>query len=91
MSIKTHYTIRNLIQNSNINRNNFVNTKKTYCVSKCKNKQANFNKVISRKIHTGYVGPLSFSRWAEGNGPKPPFCVLLLFITAYLSSNINKK
>jgi hypothetical protein len=91
MSIKTHYIIRNLIQNSNINRNNFVNTKKTYCISKCKNKQVNFNKVFSREKHTR---PLSFGRGPSGNGPNPPFSAFLLFITAssaYLASKINKK
>ena len=92
MSNRTYYIMRSLIQNSKLSRENFVNNKKKYNLSKTKTNQRNFNHVITRKLHTNSSDDiLSFGK-PGGNGPKlPTFVIFITALSCYISSNINKK
>ena len=87
MSIKI---LRVFLQNSKLNGEKFVNNKKKYIVSKLKNRQQNYNKIITRKMTTYNKLPLSF-----GNGPNGPnrdsiIYMILAAVGFYISLNINK-
>jgi len=70
MSNRIHYFIRNILQNSKLNREKFVNNKKNYNQIIAKNKQQNHNKIITRKMST-FVPPLSFGSTGGGGGKGP--------------------
>ena len=73
MSNRIHYFIRNILQNSKLNREKFVNNKKKYNEIIAKNKQQNHNRIFIRKMST-FVPPLSFgsSTGSGGKGPNDP-------------------
>jgi hypothetical protein len=83
--------LRIFLQNSKLNREKFVNNKKNYIVSKFKNRQQNYIKIITRKMTTYNKPPLSF-----GNGPnRPPngssiIYMILAAIGFNISVNIKK-
>jgi hypothetical protein len=91
MSNRIYYLLRSLLQNSKLNREKFVKNKKTYNELIKKNKQQNYNKIITRKMST-YIPPLSFR---GGGGPKKPNNIFYMFLAAssvYISSNfVDKK
>ena len=66
MSNRVQYFIRNILQNSKLNREKFANNKKIYSQLISKNRQNNSSRIITRKMST-YSQPLSF-----GDGPKGP-------------------
>jgi hypothetical protein len=88
MSNRTYFIIRSLLQNSNLNRENFVNSKKKYNLSKSKQ---GINRIITRKFHTNSIPLPIFGKGPGGNGPKLPL-VFILFasLSGYISSNFNK-
>ena len=65
MSNRVQYFIRNILQNSNLNREKFVNNKKIYSQLISKNRQNNSNRIITRKMST-FEPPLF------GRGPRDP-------------------
>ena len=73
MSNRIQYFIRNILQNSKLNREKFVNNKKIYNQLISKNRQNNSSRIITRKMST-FVPPLSFgsSTGSGGNGPNNP-------------------
>jgi len=85
--------LRLFLQNSKLNREKFVNNKKKYIISTLKNRQQNYNKIITRKMTTYNKPPLSF-----GNGPNRPnrpngdsiIYMILAAIGFNISLNINK-
>ena len=88
MSNRTYFIIRSLLQNSKLNRENFVNNKKKYNLTKSKQ---GFNRIITRKMHTNYDPISLFGKGPGGNGPKFPFALLFASaLSAYISSNFNK-
>jgi len=88
---RIHFIIRSLIQNSKLNRENFVNSKKKYNLSKSKTKQQGFNRIITRNLNTNSIPFPSFGKGPGGNGPKLPFALLFATaLSAYISSNFNK-
>jgi hypothetical protein len=93
MSNRTHFIIRSLLQNSKLNRVNFVNNKKKYNLFKSKTKQQGFNRIITRNLNTNSIPLLSFGKGPGDNGPKLPYLLIMVASTlsAYISSNFNKK
>jgi len=88
MSNRTHFIIRSLLQNSKLNRENFVNNKKKYNLYRSK---PGFNRIITRKMHTNSIPFLSFGKGPGGNGPKLPLAfIMFASLSAYISSNFNK-
>lgn len=85
--------LRVFLQNSKLNGEKFVNNKKKYIVSKLKNRQQNYNKIITRKMTTYNKLPLSF-----GNGPNGPNrpngdSIIYMILAAFgfnISVNIKK-
>jgi hypothetical protein len=69
-----------ILQNSKLNREKFVKNKKLYIESICKNRQQNYNKIITRKMscfsYTGY----SFYEGGNGGGPKD---IIYMFVLAF--------
>ena len=88
MSNRTYFIIRNLLQNSKLNRENFVNNKKKYNLSRPKQ---GFNRIITRKMHTKSMPFPSFGKGPGGNGPKLPLAfIMLASLSAYISSKFNR-
>ena len=52
MSNKTLYLMKSILQNSKINRTNFIKNKKIFNEYKFKNKQPNHNLILKRKFST---------------------------------------
>jgi len=89
MSNRTYCIIRSLLQNSKLNRENFVNNKKKYNLYRSKPR---FNRIITRKMHTNSIPFPSFRKGPGGNGPKLPLAfIMFASLSAYISSNFNKK
>jgi hypothetical protein len=93
MSNRIHFIIRSLIQNSKLNRENFVNSKKKYNLSKSKTKQQGFNLIITRNLNTNSIPFPSFGKGPGGNGPNLPFAFIMFAsaLSAYICSKFNKK
>ena len=80
MSNRIQYFIRNILQNSKLNREKFVNNKKIYSHLISKNRQNNSNRIIIRKMTTFREPPLSFGgaplsfggETGGGRGPRDP-------------------
>ena len=73
MSNRIQYFIRNILQNSKLNREKFANNKKIYTQLISKNRQNNSNRIIIRKMTTFRAPPLSFGgRPGGGRGPRDP-------------------
>ena len=94
MFIRPYFVIRNIFQNSKLNREKFVKDKKKYNVSKA-SAERSFNKVVTRNFHSKhYVAPLSFGGGGGGRGPRGdgPFAFIMFgsLLSAYVSSNVNK-
>jgi len=95
MSNRVQYFIRTILQNSKLNREKFVNNKKIYNLSNYKNRQQNYNRIISRKM-SSYQSPLSFGgSGGDGGGPKRPNSGILYMFAAfsgvYISSFLTGK
>jgi hypothetical protein len=71
MSGRFQYFIRNILQNSKLNREKFVKNKRIYNESITKNRQKNNNRIIIRKMST-FTPPLSFGSTGGGKGPNNP-------------------
>jgi hypothetical protein len=92
MSNRTHFIIRSLLQNSKLNRENFVNNKKKYNLYKSKTKQTGFNRIITRNLNTNYTNYQTFGKGPGNNGPNYSF-VFIMFASAlsvYISKELNK-
>jgi hypothetical protein len=88
MSNRTYFIIRSLLQNSKLNRVNFVSSKKKYNLS---NSKQGVNRIITRKFHTNSIPFPSFKKGPGGNGPKLPLAfIMFASLSAYISSKINK-
>jgi len=89
MSNRTYFIIRSLLQNSKLNRVNFVSNKKKYNLT---NSKQGLNRIITRKMHTNYEPISSFGKGPAGNGPKSHFVLLFAAaVSGYISSNFKKK
>lgn len=76
----THNFIRNILQNSKLNREKFVKNKKLYnvMVSKNKNKNKNFNYTIKRNLGTFHSYDFN-----NNNNNNNRLLYLILALTSY--------
>ncbi len=89
---RVQYFIRSILQNSKLNRVNFVNTKKSYKLMNVKN--INHNMIIKRKFgsSSGYIPPSNAN--GPNNGPNngPDWKAFIVMISGiYVINQINKK
>ena len=85
---RVQYFIRSILQNSKLNRVNFVNTKKSYKLMNVKNR--NHTMITKRKFgsSSGYIPP-SNSNGPNNNSDWKAFIIMISSI--YVINQINKK
>lgn len=76
MSNKTLNLMKSILQNSKINRTNFIKNKKIYNEHKFKNKQPNHNLILKRKFST--FQPFMMNGGGGGDGNE------LIYLTAII-------
>lgn len=84
--------LKPILQNSKLNRENFIKNTKLYVESITKNRQQNYNKVVTRKMATFSEPGSSFygGGGGGGGGPKWTEGIFYIFIVAF-SYNISSK
>jgi hypothetical protein len=88
-SNRTIYFIRNILQNSKLNRENFVKNKKLYKNNMIKNK-TNYNLISKRNFGTSSLGfppPNNNNNNNNNNNKGGPYILLIMMgITSYVLS-----
>ena len=95
-SNRVQYFIRNILQNSKLNREKFVKNKKLYNekLYNQKNKR-NYNLILKRNLNTNYYGlpPPNFNNNNNNNNNNNLIYIIVAALGTYISTGrfVNKK